>query len=144
VPPLRDRRADIPLLANFFITQASAKCKRKVVGLSDEARACLLKYDWPGNVRELENAIERAVVLGSAERLQLDDLPESVLEHGIRGGAVSTNYHQAVHEAKQQIVMSALARAEGSRAEAARQLGVHANNLHRLIRNLNLQDAAKN
>jgi len=144
VPPLRERRADIPLLASFFISRFSARCKRKVVGLSDDARACLLNYDWPGNVRELENAIERAVVLGSAERLQIDDLPDSVLEHGVRGGAVSTNYHHAVQEAKQQIVIAALTRAEGNRAEAARQLGLHPNNLHRLIRNLNIQDTAKN
>lgn len=84
------------------------------------------------------------MVLGSAERLQLDDLPDSVLEHGVRGGAVSTNCHHAVEESKQQIVMAALRRAEGNRAEAARQLGLHANNLHRLIRNLNIQDSAKN
>ena len=70
-------------------------------------------------------AIERAIVLGSAERVQPEDLPESVLEHAGHSEEFST-YHHAVRQAKQQIVMAALARAEGSRAEAARQLGLSA------------------
>jgi transcriptional regulator with GAF, ATPase, and Fis domain len=143
MPALRERRDDIPLLASFFLNRISARCKRRVVGLSQDARTCLMRHDWPGNVRELENAIERAVVLGSAERVQLDDLPETVLEHGSPGPELSTEYHHAVQRAKQQIVIAALARAEGSRAEAARQLGLHPNNLHRLIRNLNVKDTLK-
>src|SRR5258705_3271882 len=142
MPALRERRDDIPLLASFFVNRMSARCKRRVVGLSPEARACLMRHDWPGNVRELENAIERAVVLGSSERLQLDDLPETVLEHAGLGAELSTEYHHAVQQAKQQIVVAALARA-GNHAEAARQLGLHPNNLHRLIRNLNVKDALK-
>jgi len=143
MPALRERRDDISLLAGFFLNKMSARCKRHVVGLSPEARACLMRYDWPGNVRELENAIERAVVLGSAERLQLEDLPETLLEQSAPGGELSTEYHQAVQRAKQQIVIAAMARAEGSHGEAARQLGLHPNNLHRLIRNLNVKDALK-
>ena len=64
-PALRDRREDIPLLANFFVGLSSARCHRRVLGISKEAGQLLLTYDWPGNVRELENAIERAVVLGN-------------------------------------------------------------------------------
>jgi len=139
MPALRERRDDIPLLASFFLSKISARCKRRVVGLSPEARACLMSYDWPGNVRELENAIERAVVLGSAERLQLDDLPESLLEQGGQTAGASTEYHTAVQQAKQQIVTVALDRAAGNHTEAARQLGLHPNNLHRLIRNLKVK-----
>ncbi|MCI0419986.1 MAG: sigma 54-interacting transcriptional regulator, partial [Acidobacteria bacterium] len=72
VPPLRDRRQDIPLLASYFINKHSKQARRRVNGLTRQARAILIAYDWPGNVRELENAIERAVVLGSTEVL----LPE--------------------------------------------------------------------
>lgn len=143
MPALRERPEDIPLLANFFLNRIGAHCKRRVLGLSPDARACLMRHDWPGNVRELENAIERAVVLGSAERLRLDDLPESVLEHSSDAPESSTEYHHAVRYAKQQIVIAALVRAEGNRAEAARQLGLHPNNLHRLIRNLNVRDILK-
>jgi len=142
VPPLRDRRADIPLLAGYFLSRFSARCKRRVVGLSEDARAALIHYDWPGNVRELENAIERAVVLGSTERLQLEDLPETVLEQRPAATGDATDYHHAVQDAKRQIVRLALAQASGNRSEAARQLGVHPNNLHRLIRNLNVVDGA--
>ena len=66
MPKLRERKEDIPLLlANYFAQKYSAKCNRRVNGVSEEARAYLLDYEWPGNVRELENAIERAVVLGN-------------------------------------------------------------------------------
>ena len=70
LPPLRERQADIPLLASYFVARYAAKCKRPARGLSPAARAALCAYDWPGNVRELENAIERAVVLGSDELIQ--------------------------------------------------------------------------
>jgi Nif-specific regulatory protein len=143
MPALRERRDDIPLLASFFLNRISARCKRRVIGFSPDARACLTRHDWPGNVRELENAIERAVVLGSAERLQLDDLPETLLEHAAQGAELSTEYHHAVQRAKQQIVIAALVRSTGNHADAARQLGLHPNNLHRLIRNLNIKDALK-
>ncbi len=67
MPPLRDRRADIHVLASYFAAKYAKECKRAVTGISAEARALLENYDWPGNVRELENAIERAVVLGTSE-----------------------------------------------------------------------------
>ena len=67
MPPLRERREDIMLLANYFVEKYGARCNRKVKGISPEARERLLAYDWPGNVRELENTIERAVVLGTTD-----------------------------------------------------------------------------
>jgi len=67
MPPLRDRREDIMLLAKYFLDKYGTECNRKFRGFSDDARECLLLYDWPGNVRELENAIERAVVLGTRD-----------------------------------------------------------------------------
>ena len=67
MPPLRERREDIMLLAKYFLNKYGTLCNRKFKGFSDDARECLLSYDWPGNVRELENAIERAVVLGTRD-----------------------------------------------------------------------------
>ena len=148
MPPLRGRREDIPLLASYFVARYAAKFKRKVTGLSPEARACLTAYDWPGNVRELENAVERAVVLGSTDRLLPEDLPETVLEAepdadaGAAPPAV-TKYHEALREAKRQLILGALRQSSGSFTEAARLLGVHPNYLHRLIRNLNLRPEIK-
>src|SRR5213593_99307 len=79
MPPLRERRQDTPLLANHFIRKYAAKAGRRVLGISQQAEACLLNYDWPGNVRELENAVEHAIVLGSTDTVLAEDLPESVL-----------------------------------------------------------------
>jgi Nif-specific regulatory protein len=139
LPPLRERREDIPLLAYFFAAKYSKKCKRMVNGISPEARACLSAYDWPGNVRELENAVERAVVLGNTDVILPDDLPESLLETGLPPQA-PLNYHETVNEMKRGIILKAVERADGNYTEAARLLGVHPANLHRLIRTLNLRD----
>jgi Nif-specific regulatory protein len=141
LPPLRERPEDIPLLASYFATKYSEKCKRRIRGITPEARAALTAYDWPGNVREFENAIERAVVLGSGEMIQPEDLPEAVLEAETEAPAANTitKYHEAVKEAKKHLILKAVEQAEGSYTEAAKLLGVHPNYLHRLIRNLNLK-----
>jgi Nif-specific regulatory protein len=143
MPPLRDRPEDIPLLANYFAAKYGQKCNRRLTGISAQAQARLINYDWPGNVRELENAIERAVVLGTTDRILLEDLPESVLESEPPPTAPGTKYHEAVAETKKQIILSAMQQAKGSYTDAAKILGVHPNYLHRLIRNLNLKEQLK-
>jgi len=139
MPPLRDRRDDIPLLATYFVADYSKKCKRRVTGLSGEARRLLCAYDWPGNVRQLENAIERAVVLGSTELVVPDDLPEAIVESVVEGDGSTAKYYEAVKEAKKQLLAKTLQQAGGNYTEAARLLGIHPNNLHPLIRSLNLK-----
>jgi DNA-binding NtrC family response regulator len=139
MPSLRERREDIPLLAGYFAKRCSEKSARSVKGISLEARQCLVNYDWPGNVRELENAIERAVVLGTTELIMAEDLPEVLLERQPIEGVQITEYHQSVKETKRRLVLDALNRAEGNYTAAAQILGIHPNNLHRLIRNLDLK-----
>lgn len=139
MPPLRERKEDIPLLARHFIQKHAQRCKVRPKPLSEEAQACLMNYDWPGNVRELENAIERALVLSSAETLLPEDLPESVLERATPSGMTSAKYHSALKDMKKQLILNALDEAKGSYTEAARVLGLHPNYLHRLIRNLDLR-----
>ena len=143
MPPLRERREDIPLLADHFIVKASRKCRTRVKPLSPAARACLTTYEWPGNVRELENAIERALVLGSSDTLLPDDLPEAILEAASPVPDGSANYLGALKETKKQLVLQALQQASGNYIEAARALGMHPNSLLRLIRNLGLKAAIK-
>jgi Nif-specific regulatory protein len=143
MPPLRQRRDDIPLLSSYFAARAAERSKRHVLGVSPEARACLVNYDWPGNVRELENAIERAVVLGSSDFILPEDLPEAVLETVQPAGATIAQYHEAVSEAKKQVILRAVEQAGGNYTEAAKRLGVHPNYLHRLIRNMNLKSVLK-
>lgn len=143
MPPLRERPEDIPMLANYFAMKYGQKCNRRVIGVSQQAQAHLAAYDWPGNVRELENAIERAVVLGTTERILAEDLPESVLESEAPPTAPVTQYHEAVTQTKKEIILSAMHQTKGSYTDAAKILGVHPNYLHRLIRNLNLKDQLK-
>ena len=140
VPPLRERREDIPVLASYFAREMGRTRGRQVRGISREAIQYLWKYDWPGNVRELENAIERAVVLGSSEMIEPDDLPESVLEvQGEEAGSPS-GFHEVVTAAKKQIILSALELTGWNFTEAARNLKIHPNHLHRLATNLGLRD----
>ena len=138
LPPLRERVEDIPLLAAYFTSRYSEKVNRRVAGISPKARACLLRYPWPGNVRELENAIERAVVLGSTELILPEDLPDSILEETASSGEPGTALHEGVREAKKKLIEQAIEQAHGNFTEAAGILGIHPNHLFRLIRTLNL------
>jgi Nif-specific regulatory protein len=115
----------------------------KAKKISAEAMAHLTNYDWPGNVRELENAIERALVLGVADTIRPEDLPESVLEKDVAPGVLETKYHVAVKQLKKHLILTALEEAKGNYTDAAKILGVHANYLHRLVRNLNLRTSVR-
>lgn len=139
IPPLRDRPDDIPLLASHFVRIHAKRARRTVTGFSPDALECLSRYEWPGNVRELDNAIEHAIVLGSSETILLEDLPAVLIERATAAGSRPTGYHDAVREAKAQLILTALARSGGNCAAAARSLGLDRNYLHRLIRNLKLR-----
>jgi Nif-specific regulatory protein len=143
LPPLRDRRDDIPLLAQYFATKFGQRCNRHIKGLTTATRALLINYDWPGNVRELENAIERAVVLGATDFILPEDLPDALHETSAPPDVTPAIYHSATREAKKQIVLQALEESGGNFTQAAKQLGIHPNNLHRLVRNLGLKTQLK-
>jgi transcriptional regulator with GAF, ATPase, and Fis domain len=138
VPPLREHREDIPLLALYFAAKYAEKCKRPFKGISREARGFLMGYSWPGNVRELENAIEHAIVLGLTEEILPEDLPNGLIEEQsvVLSGA---RYHDVLNETKKELIRSSLRDAKRSIPEAARLLGIHPKYLHRLVRNLNLK-----
>ena len=144
MPPLRQRVEDIPLLVQYFVAKYGEKCKRRINGISHEANSYLINYDWPGNVRELENVIERAIVLSQTDIIKPEDLPETILERHSPHVLKVTEYHEAVNVAKRAIILNAIEQANGNYLEAARVLGIHVNNLHRLIRNLELKPLLKN
>ncbi len=143
MPTLRDRREDIPMLVRHFVQKHAKRCKVKPRPISPDALACMVNYDWPGNVRELENAIERALVLGSSDMILPEDLPESLLERNPSPEMTEAKYYAAVKELKKQLILDAVEQTQGSYADAARILGVHPNYLHRLIRNLELKESLK-
>jgi len=142
-PPLRDRREDIAALAESFVGKASKKCNVRRKRLSQAAQALLMQYDWPGNVRELENAVERAVVLGAADEILPEDLPDALLETSSSVSNVEAKYLGAVKENKKQLVLQALEQANGYYVDAAKILGLHPNSLLRLVRNLGLKSVVK-
>jgi transcriptional regulator with GAF, ATPase, and Fis domain len=143
LPSLREHPEDIPLLAEHFAARYAEKGGRVVKGISEPARACLTRYEWPGNIRELENAMERAVVVGSTEWIQPEDLPETVVETGGGSEVAPAKYHEAIRKLKKELILNALDQSAGNVTEAAKLLGVHANYLHRLMKNLDLRAAAK-
>jgi DNA-binding NtrC family response regulator len=133
LPPLRQRREDIPLLVEHFIGKYNREFARKVKGFSAGATAALYQYDWPGNVRELENVIERAVALAQSETISLRELP---LEISILGGDVIEDIQKAgltLREARshfeRQYILNILERVQWNQTEAARVLGLHRNTL---------------
>jgi Nif-specific regulatory protein len=140
MPPLRERREDIPMLTRHFVQKNAKRCKVKPKALSREAMAALVNYEWPGNVRELENAVERALVMGSSEMILLEDLPESLLEQEAPAEIHEGRYHASVKELKKQLIINAVEQTRGNYVDAAAILGVHSNYLHRLIKNLGLKD----
>ena len=144
MPPLREHREDIPMLTRHFVQKYAKRSKVKAKPVSREAMAALVNYEWPGNVRELENAIERALVMGSSDAVLLEDLPESLLEQESPAEMCEGKYHASVKELKKQLIMDAVEQTHGNYVEAAGILGVHPNYLHRLIRNLGIKDSLHN
>ena len=138
LPPLRERKEDIPELAQFFATRFSKETKKVSTGITTEAMEKLIAYDWPGNVRELANVIERAVVLGPGPMIHLDDFAPGIvaLEPKIPSGIFS--YHEAIDSYRREVILHTLARTEGNRAEAARLLGLERSYLLKLIKSLHI------
>ena len=138
LPPLRDRKQDLPLLAEYFVRKHAARCGRQSCTLTSDVVTCFLGYDWPGNVRELENIIEQALVLGSGDCVVPDDLPPGLFSGGAPA-ASTLDYHQTLEQAKRDLIARAFEQAGRNHTQAARLLGVHPNYLHRLLRNLDLR-----
>lgn len=138
LPPLRERKEDIPVLVDHFCKRFSRETKKVFTAATEEALKYLMGYAWPGNVRELANAVERAVVLGSGPKIDVQDLPARVLGGISPPAAAEVSYRDALQAAKRQAVTSALARSQGNRAAAAKSLGLHEKYLLRLIKALGL------
>jgi DNA-binding NtrC family response regulator len=123
LPPLRERREDLPALIEHFVARLARKNGKPIRGLTREAREALLRYDYPGNVRELENLIERAVVLTRDEVIALADLPLAVQEAPADPGA-QPGLVAAVEALERRMIRDALARSGGVQTRAAELLGI--------------------
>ncbi|MFV0387476.1 MAG: sigma 54-interacting transcriptional regulator [Pyrinomonadaceae bacterium] len=136
LPPLAERVEDIPLLSQFFLEGFNKSCNRNIGGFSASAMNYLKGHNWKGNVRELQNTIERAVILASSDTISHADLAEGAGKLSKNDLIAELTYQEAVHKAKRMIIENALSDSEGNVSQAAEKLGMLPNNLHRLIKNL--------
>jgi len=146
MPPLREIRADLPLIATFFLRKYSKEMGRDVETISSDAMKALTAYDWPGNVRELENEIKRAVVLTSGGRIEVDDLSESLREERLISSDLSSqgspsgdgkqqSIKNRVTTLEIQMIRDAMTQANGDKRRAAKMLGLsHQGLLNKLKR----------
>jgi len=137
IPPLRERKSDIPLLVNSFLEKFSDHDGPARV-ISEDAMARLIAYDWPGNVRELENAIERAVALGSGPILQVGDLPSN-LHYGTGERMPQNDELVPLEELERRAILRALREASGDKLAAARLLGIGKTTLYRKLKQYDAQ-----
>jgi DNA-binding NtrC family response regulator len=136
LPPLRERKEDIPILANYFLQRFSAEAKKVFSEIASSAQEKLLAYGWPGNVRELANVIERAVVLGDGPALTVHHLPVRVIGAQPRKKPDELSYHEAINTYRRELIVTALAAAQGNRAAAAKALGLHRTHLMKILKAL--------
>ena len=122
VPSLRQRREDIPLLADHFLQRFAERNRKAVKGFTPQAMDLLIHYDWPGNIRELENAVERAVVLLTGEYISERELPLAIASTPIPLG--QSQDIQPLVEVEKEVILAALEKTGGNKTEAARQLGI--------------------
>ena len=145
LPPLRERRDDVPLLALNFLKEFAEENQKKVTGVSPEAIDRLVNYHWPGNVRELRTAIEHGVVLCRGEKVGLRDLPPAI--RGERGNLAASDPRRVltqggltVKEAEKQLIIQALKEARGNRTVAAQRIGMSRRTLHRKLHIYHLEE----
>lgn len=160
LPPLRERKSDLPPLIAHFIHRVAVAMGKTVTGITDEATQVLIRYRWPGNIRELENVIERAIILAKRPKLDVEDLPEELRfqSEGVSMVVADQEEEAAVVEAAQrgalplkyalkmperELILKVLAEVRWSRSEAARRLGIHRSTLYHKIRKLGIQTSSQ-
>ncbi len=147
LPPLRDRRDDIPLLAGHFLNLYADENDRDLLTFDPEAMDALIDYSWPGNVRELENAVERAVVLCRGDTIQLAELPPAIRGASDERPAVDElppeglDFRAAVQDFQARLLRRALERSGGVQRQAAKLLGLSPTTLNEMVHRFGLQDA---
>ncbi len=144
LPPLRERAADIPLLAQDFLREFARENQKPVADFTADALQLLMTHSWPGNVRELRTAIEHAVVLCRGEKIGARDLPASV-RNGVENAAgepqkLLVRGDLTVDEAEKQLIMRALKETNGNRTLAAKKIGLSRRTLHRKLHQYHLEE----
>lgn len=140
VPPLRERKDDIPLLMTSFLQQFNSENGRSIEAFSNQAKRALLGYEWPGNIRELRNCIESAVVLARTSVIEVEDLPVHIGK-AQNASSVSLEVGITLAEAEKQLIISTLASCAGNKTKAAEVLGIGRKTLHRKLQEYHIDEA---
>jgi two-component system response regulator HydG len=133
MPPMRDRREDIPLLCDHFLRRYCRKNKKEIKGFVRRALDLLMDYRWPGNVRELENAIERAVVLARGEVLDVADFPAHMVGQAATGGQITFSIGTPLEEMERRMIRETLRHTDGDKRLAAQLLGIATRTIYRKL-----------
>ncbi|MFH1862703.1 MAG: sigma-54 dependent transcriptional regulator, partial [bacterium] len=142
IPPLRDRKEDIPALVQHFIRLACAKQDKSVHEMSVDALNKLVEHHWPGNIRELENVIERAVALTSVEEIKADSFPDEIAQVSNKQKiqlSIGTSYHNAKLDFEKQFIVAALEVNRGNVSAAARKCGIPRQNFYQKMKKLGIK-----
>jgi DNA-binding NtrC family response regulator len=149
VPPLKQRKSDIPLLIDHFLRKFQKGVEKKITGFSPEVMDAMLKYDWPGNVRELENVIKRLTILCDDEVVTVNDLPEHIPHKGRAVRIVEEDFlekgvtlHDAVEDYEKRLILNALERSDWVKTKAAKLLNINRTTLVEKIKKQNLSESA--
>jgi DNA-binding NtrC family response regulator len=133
IPPLRDRREDIPLLARHFVERLSHEIGKPIQDISEGALKVLFEYDWPGNVRELENAIERAIVTCRGHMLTEEDF-EFLAQNMMARSGWTVPANMTLQDLEKQAIVTTLQRTEGNMKETAQVLGIDRSTLYEKVK----------
>jgi len=139
LPPLRERRGDVPALARYFLQRFSSETKKAFTDIVPAVEEKLVAYEWPGNVRELANVIERAVVLGQEPTLAVHDLPPRIAAAQSKAPTGRFSYRAGVDASRRELVLKALKQTNGNRAAAAKVLGIQRTYLLKLMKALGIE-----
>ena len=139
VPPLRERKDDIPLLVDHFLREFARENGKNVTTIEPRARAALYKYDWPGNIRQLRNCMESAVVMCSGSEIMIEDLPPSVSKSTAEA-SISIPLGLPLEEAEKTLIMQNLAANKGNKSKTADILGIERKTLHRKLAKYGMED----
>ncbi len=132
MPPLRERKDDIPLLLHAFLREFNIENEKNITGFDNRAKSAILKYSWPGNIRELKNCVESAVVMCTGDEIKIEDLPASVREKG-EEKSITIPIGMTLDEAEMVIIQENLAACNGNKSKCAEILGIGRKTLHRKL-----------
>jgi DNA-binding NtrC family response regulator len=140
MPPLRERRDDIPLLANHFLRKCEKQLGRTGMRFSKGAMRLMMSYAWPGNVRELDNSVERAAILAETDVLHAHDLPDKLSDKSVTAPAASDSSGMTLEELEREHIRRVLTEVQGDKVRAAQALGIHLSTLYRKVQRYRLEN----